>query len=150
MNEGFVHTIAGVEYPTRLALVGQKHGIRDHLQSKIDDWDLHTGDIDVSVFTLSALKRSLSDFGPRSTKLRDSYDVSRPKAEKRKIDEGPQAKSIPIIRVGRASDDVFSDEDDTYRCAALKVAPKMEKRGPEPILLGALGHGTAPGGAGWI
>jgi hypothetical protein len=52
--------------PNRRSGLSHKHSASiDYLKTKIDNWDLHTANLDRSMFPSSAIKRSISDTGPR-------------------------------------------------------------------------------------
>ncbi|OQV05308.1 hypothetical protein CLAIMM_10072, partial [Cladophialophora immunda] len=123
----------------------------DPLKSKIDNWDLHTGDLDVSMIPRSAIKRSISDSGLRCATLwscegRPTSGQGAPGV----ACEG-RGRSIPLIQIGRSSDDVFGIEADGFEPhEASKLMKKIGHFETAPIILGGLGHGTAPGGGEWI
>ncbi|KAK4940330.1 hypothetical protein LTR10_019546 [Elasticomyces elasticus] len=73
----------------------RKTGSVDVLKSKIDEWDLHTADLDASAFTPVAIKRTFSDSG--------LLNVSR-----RHMAEDEGVPRLPEIRIGRMS--MLSDE----------------------------------------
>ncbi|OAP59180.1 hypothetical protein AYL99_06478 [Fonsecaea erecta] len=122
----------------------------DHLKSKIDNWDLHTGDLDASVIPRSAIKRSISDSGLRLSTSRNEGRPASGQGACGLADEGPE-RSIPLIQIGRSSDDVFGIEADGFQAhEAGKLMKRLRPFNTAPIVLGGLGHGTAPGGGEWI
>jgi hypothetical protein len=91
----------------------------DLLKTKIDDWELSTGDFEESVLSSAGITRSVSDTGPRRTM--DSATLYTKSAE--------PVKECPVIQIGRPSDDVFGVEADGFvgeRAAALtkKISQK--------------------------
>ena len=115
----------------------------DHLKTKIDNWDLHTGNLDKSMLSPASVKRSISDTGPRRT-TRQGF--ARPTLATR-----APSRSIPIIQIGRSSDDVFGLEADGFRSDQTSIVLKrMGRIGLSPIFSGGLERGTAPGGGDWI
>ncbi|KIW73224.1 hypothetical protein PV04_01358 [Phialophora macrospora] len=115
----------------------------DNLKTKIDDWDLHTGSLDRSMFPSSVIKRSVSDGGPRrGTKQESASQV---------VDTGAQGRSIPVIQIGRSSDDVFGIEVDGFNSHQASIILKSIGYAEAlPVVLGGAGRGTAPGGGEWI
>lgn len=123
----------------------------DLLQTKIDNWDLHTGDLDASVLTPSALKRSLSDHGPRGAIQHDLHDNVDARHEPFEMELSGAGRFVPHIRIARSSDDIFSDErSGIRRDKACKNAARMLNHRPEPVVVGEARRGTAPGGGEWI
>ncbi|KIW78245.1 hypothetical protein Z517_08079 [Fonsecaea pedrosoi CBS 271.37] len=123
----------------------------DHLKSKIDNWDLHTGDLDVSMMPRSTIKRSVSDSGLRCSTSRNCDELHTSGQVAGEIPHEGPCKSIPLIQIGRSSDDVFGIEADGFQ--PHQVSRLMNKIGQfeaAPIVLCGLGHGTAPGGGEWI
>ncbi len=111
----------------------------DYLKTKIDNWDLHTDNMSPS----SAVKRSISDTGPRRATAHVSTLPH--------IDNSVQGKRIPLIQIGRSSDDVFGIEADGFSSDRTSILMKRLARvETSPVILGGLGHGTAPGGGQWI
>ncbi|EXJ92448.1 hypothetical protein A1O3_00999 [Capronia epimyces CBS 606.96] len=128
----------------------QEDNITDVLKSKIDEWDLHTAHLDASLLHSSALKRSISDSGPRGARLR-SYPIIGNRNDSWKRDSGGRGRSVPTIRIGPSSDDVFgNDVRNIHWARAVQTAEAVQRYRPEPTLLGALERGTAPGGGQWI
>ncbi|KIY00041.1 uncharacterized protein Z520_04679 [Fonsecaea multimorphosa CBS 102226] len=122
----------------------------DHLKSKIDNWDLHTGDLDVTMMPRSAVKRSVSDSGLRRSIARNEGRPASRQGAGRLAYEGP-GRSIPLIQVGRSSDDVFGIEADGFQPhEATKLMKRVGHFERAPIILGGLGPGTAPGGGEWL
>ncbi|EXJ55017.1 uncharacterized protein A1O5_12756 [Cladophialophora psammophila CBS 110553] len=123
----------------------------DHVKSKIDNWDLHTGHLDASVMPQCVIKRSISDSGLRRSTLRNCEDRPASRQETGEFSHQGPGKSIPLIQIGRPSDDVFGIEADGFQAhEAGKLMKRIGNFEAAPIILGGLGHGTAPGGGDWI
>jgi hypothetical protein len=91
----------------------------DLLKTKIDDWELSTGDFEESVLSSAGIARSLSDTGPRRKMDSTTFDAKAVET----------AKVCPVIQIGRPSDDVFGIEADGFvgeRAVALtkKISQK--------------------------
>ncbi|KAJ9607459.1 hypothetical protein H2200_008532 [Cladophialophora chaetospira] len=115
----------------------------DYLKTKIDNWDLHIGTFERYSSPSSTVKRSASDIGPRRAETQASAV--------RQKDVSTQARFIPLIQIGRSSDDVFGIEADGFRSDQSSVLMKrMGRVGMSPVVVGKLGRGTAPGGAEWV
>ena len=115
----------------------------DLLKTKIDDWDLHTSDLDGSLIPSSAMKRSMSDTGPRRATSRCS--------DAHVQGDNVQGKSVPVIQVAASCDDVFGIEADGFQSHEAAILMKRIARTEKsPVILGGLGPRTAPGGGEWI
>jgi hypothetical protein len=115
----------------------------DHVKTKIDDWDLHIADLDKPVMLPTAVKRSVSDTGPRRGTEQGTIVPD--------FDDKTQYRSVPLIQIGRSSDDVFGIEADGFhRDEANMVLKRMAIIGEPQVSLGEFGRGTAPGGGDWI
>jgi hypothetical protein len=123
--------------PNRRSGLSHKHSASiDYLKTKIDNWDLHTANLDRSMFPSSAIKRSISDTGPRRVT---------------KQEFSAQGRSIPVIQIGRSSDDVFGIEVDGFDSHQASIILKSIGYVEAPsAVFGGLGRGTAPGGGEWI
>ncbi|KIW88767.1 uncharacterized protein Z519_10814 [Cladophialophora bantiana CBS 173.52] len=123
----------------------------EHVKSKIDNWDLHTGHLDASIMPRCAIKRSNSDSGLRRSTLRNCEDRPASGQEAGKLSLQGPGKSIPLIQIGRPSDDVFGIEADGFQPhEASKLMKRIGNFETAPLILGGLGRGTAPGGGDWI
>lgn len=123
----------------------------DLVRSKIDEWNLHTGDLRLPI--PSSSDRLQSDVGPRSPSLRCERDDQATDSSTAQEDV-PTAfgLTMPIsnIYVGRLSDDVFGDQGSTRNSGrVLRRALDMEMAGTESNISRYYGR-TAPGGAEWI
>ena len=115
----------------------------DLLTTKINNWDLHTEDLDGSLLSSSAIKRSRSDTGPRRT--------TSPSLDAQEVKSDVQGKPVPVIQIGRTSDDVFGIEADGFQSHQASILmQRMARVENSPVILGRLGRGTAPGGGEWI
>jgi len=95
------------------------------------------------MFLPAAVKRSISDTGPRRGTMPDS--------DAQNVDRTAPGKSIPLIQIGRSSDDVFGIEADGFRSDQVSILHKrMAYFETSRAILGGLGRGTAPGGGEWI
>ncbi|KIW50077.1 hypothetical protein PV05_11698 [Exophiala xenobiotica] len=132
-----------------------KAGSIDILRSKIDEWDLHTGDLDALTFTSPPplLKRTYSDCGPRRS---NAFDTRRPFVSSEDLQEKPCGLSPdakPKIRVEHWDGDVWGDGLASIRDSILESAAQ-----PGFSHQPALGQlqdvppppGSAPGGVDWI
>ena len=123
----------------------------DLVRSKIDDWDLHTGDLQLPIAPI--LDRPQSDVGPRSPLLRVDTDHPAPLALHPPDDASTVlglTMPIPKIFVGRPSDDVFGDVDSVQSSdRVLRRVLDMEKASTGSTVSKYRGK-TAPGGAEWI
>jgi hypothetical protein len=88
----------------------------DLIRSKIDDWNLHTGDIHLDpnnhAPTLKHM-RTHSDLGPRSPSLATSSESFQLEGSSiADITDTPSSPKLPVLRihVGSGSDDIFGDE----------------------------------------
>ncbi|KAK5236349.1 hypothetical protein LTR47_002300 [Exophiala xenobiotica] len=153
----------GTAYTTELPSRRQKRSSRrkakagsmDILRSKIDEWDLHTGDLDALTFTSPPplLKRTYSDCGPRRSRAFDTRCpfMSSGDLQEKPCGLSPDAK--PKIRVEHWDDDVWGDGLASFRDSILESA---EQRGfSHRPALGQLQvvpppPGSAPGGGDWI
>ncbi|EXJ64340.1 hypothetical protein A1O7_00676 [Cladophialophora yegresii CBS 114405] len=114
-----------------------------YLKTKIDAWDLHTAYLDRSVYLAPSIKRSVSDAGPRhGTKPESSTQV---------MDTSASGRPIPVIQIGRSSDDVFGIEVDGFKSDQASIILKsIGSAKALSVVSGGLGRGTAPGGGEWI
>ena len=95
------------------------------------------------MFPSSAVKRSISDTGPRRATFQSSGS--------RDVDNGRQERSAPLTQIGRSSDDVFGIEADGFRSdQASFLMKRMAQIEASPAILGRLERGTAPGGGEWM
>ncbi|ETI28273.1 hypothetical protein G647_00722 [Cladophialophora carrionii CBS 160.54] len=115
----------------------------DYLKTKIDAWDLHTAHLDRSMYPPSIMKRSISDTGPRrGTKRESSAQV---------VDLSAPGRSIPVIQIGRSSDDVFGIEVDGFKGHQASIVLKsIGSAKALSAVSGGPARGTAPGGGEWI
>lgn len=121
----------------------------DFIQSKIDNWDLHTGD-----FRLSSapcfLERTSSESNPLKPGVskQQSHTLG-PLDEASKLGPTGLGISIPRIHIGRFSDDIFRD-DSIWDKVSTRFLNETTKVGPEVDFSSVPGPGKAPGGAEWI
>jgi hypothetical protein len=126
----------------------------NNVKSKIDEWDLHTADLDVSAFTSTRLKRTLSDYGPRGPNAGDCAGlnlvqplrINRPSCQNAE-DSGPR------MQIGRSSLEIFSKRLDDYGSDRREHATHSALAGDNQIIKRdemKRGMGTAPGGVAWI
>lgn len=114
----------------------------DHLRTKIDDWILHTGNLDRSLFASPVIKRSISDTGLQWTTVQhcDGRNASI-----------MQGTSMPLVQIGRSSDDVFGIEADGFQSNQADILTKRVAHvGTSPVTMGGSARGVAPGGGEWI
>lgn len=124
----------------------------DNVKSKIDGWDLHTADLDMSAVNSTKLKRPLSDCGPRGPALRDCGSITLVQAlrVRQHIDEDVKGLSRRM-KPRRNSFDIFNK-----RVGALGTDHGERKRdhGSPEYQKTDLGvefePGDAPGGVTWI
>jgi len=123
----------------------------DLVRSNIDDWNLHTGDLHLSIPPVA--DRPRPDVGPRCPPLQIDFENpallgSCPQEDDHTI--FGLTMSIPKILVGRHSDDVFGDGGSAQsRSQVLKRVLDMEMASTESSISRYCGK-TAPGGAEWI
>lgn len=122
----------------------------DLVRSKIDDWNLHTGDLELPIPPLFDTK---SKVDPRSSRLFVETENPVPGSTQPKEDV-PTSFSltlpIPKIYVGRSSDDVFSDGKSVQNSdRVLGTVLDVEMVHGESDGSGYYGR-TAPGGVEWI
>lgn len=128
--------------------------LMNNVKSKIDEWDLHTADLDMSVFASTKLKRTLSDYGPRGPKSSDCAGLNfvQPLRMHRPTCENAE-DSGPRIQIGRSSLDIFSKRPSDYgRDRREHATPCALAGGKQTTTCDELrsGVGTAPGGVAWI
>ena len=115
----------------------------DHFRVKIDNWDLHTDDLDRSMLPPSSVKRSISDTGPRRRTLETLTPLS--------VDNFVPTRCLPLIKIGRSSDDVFGIEADGFHGDQADILMKrMDETNESTLDLSGPRQGTAPGGGDWI
>lgn len=123
---------------------GRKAGSVDVLKSKIDEWDLHTADLDASTIKPLTLKRTVSDFGP--SLLMPPKLSPAPVAIQRPAEKMDLSKPLPVIRVASRRSSVTFDSHGSgvqgSHHGAIDGNVKMSLGRPVP--------GTAPGGVDWI
>lgn len=130
--------------------VRRKTGWMDMLKSKIDAWDLHTGDLDGSVFTPATLKK-LPNFGPRGPALCGPSSFVEPKHIAHRKGVCIQGKSVPKIRIRQFDEDIFGGRASTLADLRPRTAvPQSDVNMTKPAILGTPEQGTAPGGGDWI
>jgi hypothetical protein len=117
----------------------------DTVKSKIDDWDLHTGDLDLSSFNRTALKRTFSDFGPRSSSLKNHLATG-----------GIIKDHHPPLDRGRLTPyltRIYHDSAGIPENGTITVAEEDKHSGTGeklPKISFYWGSDAAPGGAVWI
>ena len=121
------------------------------VKKKIDNWDLHTGNLDLSLSPATLSQRPLSDVGLRSPILPMDIDSLAPLTPRvRKDDPTTFGLTMPApkICVGRPSDDVFGVVDNTHGSGrVLRRVLDMEMSSDTTSRYTGR---TAPGGAEWI
>jgi hypothetical protein len=122
----------------------------DLVRSKIDDWNLHTGDLELPIPPLFDTK---SKVDPRNSRL--FVETENPVPVSTQPKEGVPTSfgltlPIPKIYVGRPSDDVFGDgESAQISDRVLRTVLNMEMVHSESDRSRYYGR-TAPGGVEWI
>jgi hypothetical protein len=123
----------------------------DLVRSKIDEWNLQTGDLDLPI--PSSSDRPQSDVGPRSPPSgRERHDQAPVSSTPQEDVHTTFGLTMPIskIYVGRLSDDVFGDEASAQESGrVLRRVLDMEMTGTKSNISRYYGR-TAPGGAEWI
>jgi hypothetical protein len=122
----------------------------DLARSKIDDWNLHTGDLHLSISPVA--DRPRSDVGPRSPPLQVDFENPAPLGSCSQENDRTifgLAMPIPKILVGRHSDDVFGDRGSAQSRGRVLRVLDMEMASTEPSISRYCGK-IAPGGAEWI
>lgn len=128
--------------------------LMNNVRSKIDEWDLHTADLDVSVLSSTRLKRTLSDCGPRGSNPRDYLGPGsvRPLWVVRPTYENADHPG-PRTQIEHNSPDIFNKKLNRFGSGCRDHATHSTIAGNEkPVTDGGPGEGTgnAPGGVAWI
>jgi hypothetical protein len=122
----------------------------DLVRSKIDDWNLSTGDLELPI---PPLFDTQSDVGPKNLRFVVETENPLPVSTGAKGDVPTSfglAMPVPKIYVGRSSDDVFGDGGSAQNSGrVLRKARYMEMIRSESNRSRCYGR-TAPGGAEWI
>ncbi|RMZ90650.1 hypothetical protein DV736_g2137, partial [Chaetothyriales sp. CBS 134916] len=125
----------------------------DLLKTKIDDWCLDTLQIQGFSTSLSVeCKRAMSDLGPYSPTFADSgfgsvYKMDTDEAE---AIEATSQKDLPMICIGRPSDDIFRDPVPTNEPSQTMKVVNAGDVGAKPDVSQVPKKGSAPGGADWV
>lgn len=123
----------------------------DLVRSKIDDWNLHTGDLYLSIPPVA--ERSRPDVGLRCPPLQIDFENPAPLGSRPQENDHTifgLTMPIPKILVGRHSDDVFGDRGSAQsRGRGLRRVLDMEMASTESSISRYCGK-TAPGDAEWI
>lgn len=122
----------------------------DLVRSKIDDWNLHTGDLDLPIPPLFDTQSAVDARG-----LRLVVETENPVAVSTQPKEDAPTSfgltiPIPRIYIGRPSDDVFGDGGSAQNSGrVLRRVLDMEMASSKSNRSRYYGR-TAPGGAEWI
>lgn len=122
------------------------------VRKKIDNWDLHTGNLDLSFSPTSLSHRPLSDVGPRSPTFPlviDSLAPLTPRARKEEPTTFGPTIPVPKICVGRPSDDVFGVVESTHGSGRVLRRVLDMEISTDTTSSRYIGR-TAPGGAEWV
>ena len=135
--------------------IPQRASSVDLIRAKIDMWNLHTDNLDMPCSPATTANRPISDLGPRSPiycHIPESCrrEISSTRTQGSDMTTFGLTLHAPRVFIGRPSDDVFEDMEDTRAsCHVLKRVPGMEMVNSESDLSKYIGK-TAPGGAEWI
>jgi hypothetical protein len=122
----------------------------DLVRSKIDDWNLHTGDLHLSIPPVA--DRPQSDVGLRSSPLQVDFEIPAPLGSRHQENDHTILEltmPIPKILVGGHSDDVFDNGGSAQSHGRVLRVLDMEMASTEPSISRYCGK-IAPGGAEWI
>jgi hypothetical protein len=123
----------------------------DLVRSKIDDWNLHTSDLHLSIPPVA--DQSRPDVGPRCPPLQIDFENPAPLGSRPQENDHAifgLTMPIPKILVGRHGDDGFGDGRSAQsRGRVLRKMLDMEMASTESSISRCCGK-TAPGGAEWI
>jgi len=127
--------------------------LMNNVKSKIDEWDLHTADLDVSALSPPRLKRTLSDCGPRGSIPRDYPGLGSVRPLWIARPTYNNTEHHPRSQIEHDSFDMFNKTLNGVGSGCRDhVAHPAKAGGKKPITDGGFGDatGTAPGGVAWI